>query len=62
MKKVNNEDMHQYTEDGMVTIEGKDSKYVAKPSVHEKARYSRTNVPGAICENVWQCLFYAEKC
>ena len=36
MQKVNIENMHQYTEDELVTIDGKDSKYVAKPSAIDK--------------------------
>ena len=36
MQKVSSENMHQYTEDELVTIDGKDSKYVAKPSVIDK--------------------------
>ena len=36
MQKVSSENMHQYTEDELVTIDGKDCKYVAKPSVIDK--------------------------
>ena len=36
MQKVSSENMHQYPEDELVTIDGKDSKYVAKPSVIDK--------------------------
>ena len=36
MQKVSSENMHQYTEDELVTIDDKDSKYVAKPSVIDK--------------------------
>ena len=36
MQKVSSENMHQYAEDELVTIDGKDSKYVAKPSVIDK--------------------------
>ena len=44
MQKVSCENMHQYTEDELVTIDGKDSKYVAKPSIIDK--YMRR--PGAL--------------
>ena len=44
MNKVNHKDMHQYMEDEMVKTEGKDCKYVAKPSVIDK--YMRR--PGAL--------------
>ena len=36
MQKVSSENMHQYTEDELVAIDGKDCKYVAKPSVIDK--------------------------
>ena len=38
MKKINEEEAHLYDEDAIVTIEGKESKYVAKSSVIDKYR------------------------
>ena len=64
MQKVSSENMHQYTEDELVTINGKGSKYVAKLSVIEK--YMR--MPGGLEHmclmqfvKMYECFFCAKE-